>query len=215
MASQKWVIGEPISVFHFIGKGVVPHITIRCFGRGLQQVFQVVCKILLSPLLPFSLTHHLTPLGSWICKGCNLAQSGFNPWWRPEHNVVLSVQSSCSLPGHGSSIAQPLLLCHPGTPASSAAAWILPFTGPVDLPEPIQGRTILPWHFSGGRRGTRSAEQWDYAYEDSSGLNRGMVGKEGPGWSEGKHKGTTPSEEWIHKTEKKYFLGVVSECFWH
>jgi len=60
------VIGEPISVFHCIGKSVVPHITIKCFGCGLQQVLWVMDKVLLSPSLslPFSLTLPLLPLGS-------------------------------------------------------------------------------------------------------------------------------------------------------
>lgn len=59
------VIDEPISVFHYIGKEVVPHITMKYFGCGLQQISWVMGKIFLpSPLsLPFSLTVPLLPLG--------------------------------------------------------------------------------------------------------------------------------------------------------
>lgn len=83
----------------------------------------------------------------------------------------------------------------------------IPFSEPVDLPEPVQGCCSLIFF----RREESHQEQ---THEVSSALKGRMVGKERVEWSDAKHRGTKPYAQWTHKM-KKYFLLVAAGCFWH
>lgn len=124
MAFQKW---SRYRWTHFsvslYWRKIVPHITVKCFGCGLQHILWAIGKILLS--FSSSLSHLLTHSPS--TRLLNLLRLKFNTgWFQAMVETTAECGAECrssSFPKYRSpSTAPPLLPYCPRTPASSFPA---------------------------------------------------------------------------------------------